>query len=92
MSIPRVIRVVLPKGRRQVLYEQVRRNRRKVFQQLAKQKKCRIEEGHLMSDHVHTMIAIPPQYAMSQVIGSIKGKSAIHVARVYGERNRSFVG
>jgi putative transposase len=49
------------------------------------------EEGHLMSDHVHMMIAIPPKYAVSQVIGFIKGKSAIHLARVYGERRRSFV-
>ena len=63
--------MVFPKCRRQVLYEQVRRNRRKVFQQLAKQKKCRIEEGHLVSDHVQIIIALPPKYAMSQVIGSI---------------------
>lgn len=45
-----------------------------------------------MSDHVHMMIAIPPKYAVSQVIGFIKGKSAIHLARVYGERKRNFVG
>ena len=45
-----------------------------------------------MSDHVHMLIAIPPKYAVSQVIGYIKGKSAIHLARVYGERKRSFVG
>ena len=45
-----------------------------------------------MSDHVHMMIAIPPKYAVSQVIGFIKGKSAIHLARVYGERRRNFVG
>jgi putative transposase len=63
-----------------------------VFHQLAKQKESRIEEGHLMSDHVHMLIAIPPKYAVSQVIGYIKGKSAIHVARVYGERKRNSVG
>jgi putative transposase len=50
------------------------------------------EEGHLMPDHVHMMISIPPKYAVSQVIGFIKGKSAIHVARTYGERKRNFVG
>ena len=49
-------------------------------------------EGHLMSDHVHMLIAIPPKYAVSQVVGYIKGKSAIHLARVYGERRRDFVG
>jgi len=59
---------------------------------LAQQKESRVEEGHLMPDHVHMMIAIPPKYAVSQVVGYIKGKSAIHLARVYGERKRSFVG
>jgi putative transposase len=63
-----------------------------VFRQLAEQKECRILEGHLMVDHVHFLISIPPKYAVSQVIGFIKGKSAIHLARVYGERKRNFVG
>lgn len=51
-----------------------------------------MREGRLLPDHVHMMIAIPPKYAVSQVIGFIKGKSAIHLARVYGERKRNFVG
>ena len=84
--------VFIPKCRRKTLHEQLRRNLGEVFHQLAKQKESRIEEGHLMSDHVHMMIAIPPKYAVSQVIGYIKGKSAIHVARAYGERKRNFVG
>jgi putative transposase len=63
-----------------------------VFRRLAEQKGSRIEEGHLMPDHVHMMISIPPKYAVSQVVGYIKGKSAIHLARVYGERKRNFVG
>jgi REP element-mobilizing transposase RayT len=63
-----------------------------VFRKLAMQKESRVEEGHLMPDHVHMMISIPPKYAVSQVIGSIKGKSAIHLARVYGERMRNFTG
>ena len=63
-----------------------------VFRRLAMQKESRVEEGHLMPDHVHMMISIPPKYAVSQVIGFIKGKSAIHLARVYGERKRNFVG
>jgi REP-associated tyrosine transposase len=74
------------------LYEQLRQHLGEVFRRLAEQKESRIEEGHLMSDHVHMMISIPPKYAVSQVIGYIKGKSAIHLARVYGERKRSFVG
>ena len=63
-----------------------------VFRRLAEQKESGIEEGHLRPDHVHMMIAIPPKYAVSQVIGYIKGKSAIHLGRVYGERKRNFVG
>jgi putative transposase len=63
-----------------------------VLRKLAEQKESRIEKGHLLPDHVHMMIAIPPKYAVSQVIGLIKGKSAIHLTRVYGERKRNFVG
>ena len=63
-----------------------------VFRKLAEQEESRIEEGHLISDHVHMMISIPPKYAVSQVVGFIKGKSAIHLARVYGEHRRNFVG
>ena len=62
------------------------------FASWREQKESRIEEGHLMPDHVHMMISIPPKYAVSQVVGFIKGKSAIHLARVYGERKRNFVG
>ena len=84
--------VFIPKCRKKVLYAGLRRELGEVFHQLAKQKESRIEEGHLMSDHVHMLIAIPPKYAVSQGVGYIKGKSAIHVARVYGERKRNFVG
>jgi putative transposase len=59
---------------------------------LAAQQESRIEAGHLMPDHVHMMIAIPPQCAVSQRMGSIKGKSAIHLARVSGEHRRNCVG
>ena len=84
--------VFIPKCRRRTLYGQLRQHLGEVLRKLATQKESRIEEGHLMSDHVHMMISIPPKYAVSQVIGFIKGKSAIHLARVYGERKRSFVG
>ena len=63
-----------------------------MFRKLAEQKESRIEEGHLLVDHVHMMISIPPKYAVSQVVGFIKGKSAIHLARVYGERKQNFAG
>ncbi len=84
--------VFIPKCRRKALYQELRRHLGEVFRSLAKRKESAIEEGHLRSDHVHMMIAIPPKYAVSQVIGYIKGKSAIHLARVYGERKRNFVG
>jgi putative transposase len=79
-------------GRWKALYGELRRYLGDVFRKLAAQKESRIEEGHLLSDHVHMLIAIPPKYAVSQVIGFIKGKSAIHLARVYSERKRNFVG
>ncbi len=84
--------VFIPKCRRKTLYQQLRRYLGEVFRKLAGQRESRIEEGHLMLDHVHMLIAIPPKYAVSQVMGYIKGKSAIHLARVYGERRRNFVG
>lgn len=84
--------VFIPKCRRKTLYGQLRQYLGEVFRRLAEQKGSQIEEGHLMPDHVHMMISIPPKYAVSQVVGYIKGKSAIHLARVYGERKRNFVG
>ena len=84
--------VFIPKCRRKTLYGELRQHLGDVFRRLAMQKECRVEEGHLMPDHVHMMISISPKYAVSQVIGYTKGKSAIHLARVYGERKRNFVG
>ena len=85
--------VFIPKGRRKLLYAaELRKHLGEVFRTLAQHKESRIEEGHLMVDHVHMMISIPPKYAVSQVVGYIKGKSAIHLARVYGEKKRNFVG
>ena len=84
--------VFIPKCRRKTLYVGLRKHLGEVFKRSAEQKESRIEEGHLMSDYVHMLIKIPPKHAVSQVIGYIKGKSAIHLARVYGERKRSFVG
>ncbi|WPL17417.1 Transposase [Thiorhodovibrio winogradskyi] len=84
--------VFIPKYRRKVLYKQLRKHLGEVFHRLAQRKESQILEGHLMSDHVHMLISIPPKYAVSQVVGYIKGKSAIHLARVYGERKRNFGG
>ena len=84
--------IFIPKCRRKTLYKELRQHLGEVFRRLAEQKQSRIEEGHLMSDHVHMMISIPPKYAVSEVVGYIKGKSAIQLARVYGERKQNFVG
>lgn len=84
--------VFIPKYRRKVLYGQLRQHLGEVFRELARRKESEIEEGHLMADHVHMMLSIPPKYSVSQVVGFIKGKSAIYVAREYGERKRNFVG
>jgi putative transposase len=62
------------------------------FRELARQRESLILEGHLCPDHVHVYISIPPKYAVAQVVGYIKGKSAIHIARTYGGRARNFVG
>lgn len=75
-----------------MLYKELRIHLGEVFRRLAEQKESRLEEGHLMPDHVHMMLRIPPKLAVSQVVGYIKGKSAIHLARVYAERKRNFVG
>ena len=84
--------VFIPKYRRKSLYKELRGDLGQVFRELARRKGCEIEEGHVMPDHIHMMISIPPKYAVSQVIGYIKGKSAIHMARTYQNRKRNFVG
>src|ERR1700682_5126127 len=84
--------VFIPKCRRKTLYAELRKYLGEVFRTLAMQKESRIEAGPLLSDHVHMLIAIPPKDAVAPVIGFMKGKSAIHLARVYGERKRNFVG
>lgn len=75
-----------------MLYKELRIHVVEVFRRLAEQKESRVEEGHLMPDHVHMMLRIPPKLAVSQVVSYIKGKSAIHLAREYTERKRNFVG
>ena len=84
--------VFIPKYRRKALYAGLRPHLGSVFHELARRKECKIEEGHIMLDHVHMMISIPPKYAVAQVVGYIKGKSAIHIARTYHNRKRNFVG
>ena len=84
--------VFIPKYRKKKIFGQIKKFLGPLFRKLALQRECQIEEGHLRSDHVHMMISIPPKYSVAQVIGYIKGKSAIHVAREFAGRKRNFVG
>jgi putative transposase len=84
--------VFIPKYRKKTLYGELRRKLGEVFRMLARQKESQVVEGHLMPDHVHMLISIPPKYSVAQVIGYIKGKSAIHVARTFFDHKRNFVG
>ena len=84
--------VWIPKYRKKKLFGDLRCELGPVLRELARQRESEIEEGHMMSDHVHILISIPPKYAVSQVVGYIKGKSAIHIARTYMGRQRNFTG
>jgi putative transposase len=84
--------VFVPKYRRKVIFGDIRQPLGVIFHALARQKECLIIEGHLMPDHVHMCIEIPPKYSVSSVIGSLKGKSAIAIARKFGGWSRNFEG
>ena len=84
--------VFIPKRRKKQIYGLIRKHLGEIFHDLAKQKGSKIEEGHLQTDHVHMCISIPPKYAVSNVIGYIKGKSAISIARNFMGRKRNFSG
>jgi putative transposase len=84
--------VFVPKYRRKVMFGEIRQSLGTIFHELARQKECRIIEGHLMPDHVHMCIEIPPKYAVSSVIGFLKGKSAIAIARQFRGKQSNFTG
>ena len=82
----------IPKYRKKSLYGELRKYLGQVFRELARSRESEVIEGHLCSDHVHMLISIPPKYSVAQVIGFIKGKSAIHIARNYLGHRRNFTG
>lgn len=84
--------VFVPKYRKKKLYGEIRRYLGPVFHELAQQKGCKILEGDMVQDHVHMLLTIPPKYAVSEIVGHIKGKSAIAVARQFSGRKRGFNG
>jgi len=84
--------VFIPKRRRKLIFGSLRKHLREVFYELARQKQVVIEEGHLMPDHVYMCLSIPPKFAVSNVVGFPKGKSAISIARPFKGRQRNFAG
>lgn len=84
--------VWIPKCRKKKLYGELRRLLGEVIRELARHRESKILEGHLMVDHIHILIEIPPKYSVAQVVGYIKGKSAIHIARTYEGRQKNFTG
>ena len=84
--------VFIPTYRRKALFTALRKELGPVFRELARRQGCRVEEGHLRSDHVHMLVSIPPKYAVAAIVGYRKGKSAIHIARTYRGKERNFTG
>jgi putative transposase len=84
--------VFISKRRKKVIYGALRKHVGEIFRELAKQRECLVVEGHLMIDHVHMCLSVPPKHSISNVVGFIKGKSAISIARQFGGRQRNFTG
>jgi len=84
--------VFIPKKRQKLIYGAIRKDLGEILHDLAKRKGVIIEEGHLMPDHIHMCISIPPKYAVSNVVGYLKGKSAISIARKFKGRQKNFTG
>ena len=84
--------IFIPKWRKKQIYGHLRKDLGTVLRELARHKESKVEEGHLMADHVHMLVSIPPKFSVAQVVGYIKGKSAIHIARTCGGKRRNIVG
>jgi putative transposase len=84
--------IFIPKWRKKQIYGALRKDLGRVLRELAQHKESKVEEGHLMQDHVHMLVSIPPKYSVAQVVGYIKGKSAIHIARTYMGKRQNFIG
>ena len=84
--------VFIPKRRKKAIFGALRKHLGEIFRELALQRESKVVEGHLMTDHVHMCLSIPPKHSVSHVVGYIKGKSAISIARQFGGRQRNFTG
>jgi putative transposase len=83
--------VFISKWRKKAVFGTLRKHLGEIFRELALQRESKVVEGHLMVDHVHMCLSIPPKHSVSSVVGYIKGKSAISIARHFGGRLRSRV-
>jgi len=81
--------VFIPKYRKKALYGALRQRMGGLLRELAGQRESRIEQGHLMLDHVHMLISIPPKYSVAEVVAYINGKSAIYIARTFMGKRRN---
>ena len=84
--------VFIPKYRKKAIFGKIKKNLGAVFHDLARRRECRIEEGHLMADHVHMLLSIPPKYSVAEVIGFLKGKSSIWIAQNIERKAKNFTG
>lgn len=84
--------VFIPKYRKKTLFGVLRRDLGSIFKKLPQHKESKIEEGYVMKNHIHMLISIPPKHSVANVVGYIKGKSAIHIARTYQSKTRNFTG
>ena len=84
--------VFIPKYRKKAVFGKIKKNLGAVFHDLARRRECRIEEGHLMADHVHMLLSIPPKYSVAEVIGFLKGKSSIWIAQNIERKAKNFTG
>ena len=71
--------VFTPKYRRKIIYYKLRKDIQQIIKQLCKWKGVEIIEGHMMPDHIHLLVSIPPKYSISQFMGYLKGKSAMMI-------------
>ncbi len=84
--------VFIPKYRKKTIFGRIRKDLGPILRELARQRETRVEEGHLMPDHVHMLLSIPPKYSVAQVVGFMKGKSAISIARIFMGKTKNFTG
>lgn len=84
--------VIVPKYRRKTMFGHVRKRIGKLFQQLCRQKEIGLIEGHVMPDHIHMLLSIPPKFSVAMVVGYLKGKSAIQIHREALNVKQGFTG